>query len=92
MELPDIERLYQEFPDYAIVTVNGDPENNIQGFVAEHRLNFTVLLEERGKPMSQIYGFTAYPTSYFIDEAGIVREVHMGLLTFDEMKEKMDGL
>jgi peroxiredoxin len=79
-EFPEFEALYQEFRDRGveIVAVSVDRKReNAEAFLAKHPVTFAVVhdddhaIADRFKPR-------AMPTAYVIDQAGVVRFVHLG--------------
>jgi len=95
-EMPDIEMLHQQFPDYKILAINVDPENDIEGYIEQRGLTFPVLLEEKDQSgrgfTEKAYGVTGYPTTFFIDEQGILRKTRIGAMNFETMKSIMEKL
>ncbi len=71
-----------------VLAVNGrDQERNtkeVQQFVDFFSVPFTVALDKRGSAR-RAYRIEGQPTTVFIDAAGIVRGVHTGLISRDEL-------
>ena len=90
-EMPDIEKLYQNHgEDIKIVVINLEEEKNkVEKYLEDENLNFTVLLDKNKKVASQ-YLVRAIPTSYFLDENGIIIAKNLGVLSYEEMKEKLN--
>ena len=84
IEMPEFQSVYENYPDgeIAIVAVNLDEpvERVTQFFRDDLGLTFTALLDEGGI-ISDRYGVFSYPTTYFINEDGVVTAVHRGSLT-----------
>jgi peroxiredoxin len=81
-EMPAIEKMYQEYKDRGLVVlaVNmtyQDDLANVAPFIQDYGLTFPVLLEETGA-VGAAYQLRSLPSSYFIDRAGIIREVVIG--------------
>ena len=48
---------------------------------------------QRGRPLSQYFRITGIPETYFIDKEGVLRYVHIGLLTsMEKIREQIDPL
>ena len=48
---------------------------------------------KRGRPLSQYFRITGIPETYFIDKEGVLRYVHIGLLTsMEKIREQIDPL
>ena len=84
IEMPEFQSVYENHPDgeIAIVAVNLDePVDRVTKFFRDELgLTFTALLDEGGIIADQ-YGVFTYPTTYFINEEGVVTAVHRGSLT-----------
>jgi len=83
-ELPDIERLYKEYQQeknediviLGINTPNREIETDIKGitaFMQKNNYTFPSLMDEDGK-VFESYDIRTYPTTYFIDKDGKIRE------------------
>lgn len=90
-EMPALERLHQEMAGdgLAVVAVSVDRAagslggGDVQAFVREHDLTFTVLHDPSGKIERQ-YEVAGLPTTYLIDRQGRVREKVLGPAKWDE--------
>ncbi|HJW89300.1 MAG TPA: redoxin domain-containing protein [Anaerolineales bacterium] len=82
LEMPAIQARYDRHPaELEVLAVNFDePQAAVQAFVNELGLTFTVLLDP-GAQVQDLYRVRGYPTTYLVDPDGVVREVHIGLMT-----------
>lgn len=81
-EMPAIEKIYQEYKDkgFVVLAVNMTTQDDpfaVAPFVQEYGLTFPVLLDENALAAAA-YQMRSLPSSYFIDRAGIIREVVIG--------------
>ncbi|MCX7976795.1 MAG: TlpA family protein disulfide reductase [Bellilinea sp.] len=79
-EMPLFESLYRKNSEVVVLGVNyNEPVNVIRRFIEERDLTFPILLDEEGKIAEkfQVFGF---PTTYFIDRDGFLREIYVGQL------------
>ncbi len=90
-EMPDIQKLHEAYPEYVILAVNEDPENDVQGFVNEYGLTFPVLIDTNQQVQAN-YQIVAYPTSIFIDEDGVVRTITEGSMDYQSFEATMADL
>ncbi|WP_428908464.1 peroxiredoxin family protein [Niallia sp. Krafla_26] len=91
-EMPDMEQFYQKnSEDIVILAVNIDPQFNVQEFVTDMGLTFPILLDEKDVVNSQ-YQVLTVPTTYFIDEKGIIRHKYLTAMTQDIMKKYIDEM
>lgn len=91
-ELPEFQRFFDEHnEDVNIVAVNLTTSErsvlHVKNFVLEKELAFPVYLDEDGLA-AQAYLVRYIPTSYFLDENLKILEVHVGPLTYEQIKEK----
>ncbi|EWG09761.1 TlpA disulfide reductase family protein [Cytobacillus firmus] len=96
-EMPHMEKLYKKYKDkkFDILAVNltnteknkGDAEK----FVKELGLTFTIPMDVKGT-VGADYNIMAYPTSYFIDSDGVIREKVLGALNEEYMEKEIKKL
>jgi len=86
-EMPDMEKLHNN-EDVAVLAVNlASTEKNssdITDFVEEFELTFDVLLDETNE-VATLYAIKPIPTSYLIDEDGIIQNMAQGALNYEMM-------
>lgn len=86
-EMPDMEKFYKDHGQkIEILAVNLDPQNDVQAFVKENRITFPVLLDQNGETQ-QTYSIISVPTTFIIDEEGLIVKKHIGSMTYEQMKE-----
>jgi thiol-disulfide isomerase/thioredoxin len=89
-EFPELVRVHEEHAESGlyVLAVNGrDQErstNDVQQFVEFFSVPFTVALDKRGSAR-RAYRIEGQPTTVFIDASGIVRGVHTGLITREQL-------
>jgi len=82
-EMPTFEAGYanHQDDDFVILAVNYDePEGMVAEFVEEMGLTFPVLLDPGAKTVVE-YRVRGFPTSFIIDRDGVIRHIHIGLMT-----------
>lgn len=82
LEMPALQSRAEKFHGrLRVLAINFDePEEDVRAFVDELGLTFDVLLDP-GAQVQSLYRIRGYPTSYFVDEEGVIRAIHIGLLT-----------
>ena len=82
VEMPLFEERYQMADsDLEILAVNFDEsEQDVSKFVEEFGLSFPVLLDPGGE-VQNLYRVRGYPTTFVVNEEGIVLFHHIGLFT-----------
>ena len=88
LEMPTFQHRYIEHAgDLAVIAVNNaESPADVQSFVAEMGLTFDILLDPDAE-IQRLYQVRGYPTSFLIDDAGVIRVQHIGLMT----EEQLDG-
>ncbi len=81
-EMPALENVYQKLNDQGLVILavnitSQDQELNVREFLVNSMLTFTVLLDREGE-VEELYWVKAFPTTYFIDQEGVIRSVVIG--------------
>ncbi|WP_102275658.1 peroxiredoxin family protein [Cytobacillus massiliigabonensis] len=86
-EMPDMQKFYELTKnDVVILAVNIDPEADVEGFAKKMNVHFPILLDEKDK-VSSMYKILTIPTTFFIDEEGIIQHKHLSAMTIEMMKE-----
>ncbi|MFE8694969.1 peroxiredoxin family protein [Cytobacillus sp. FJAT-53684] len=90
-EIPDMQKFYTEQGDKVVIlAVNIDPENDVAGFAKEMNASFPILLDEKDR-VSKLYKILTIPTTFFIDEKGVITYKHLSAMSI-ELMEKQSGL
>lgn len=93
LEMPAFQERSQTYADdLKVVAVNFDePQADVQAFVDELGLTFEVLLDP-GAEIQKLYQIRGYPTTYFIDAEGVVRVLHIGVMTEGQLDDYLSDL
>jgi thiol-disulfide isomerase/thioredoxin len=86
VEMPLIEDRYQIYrSDLVVLAVNFDESHeDVQAYVKSQGLNFVVLLDP-GAKVQGLYQIRGYPTTFILDETGIVKVQHIGVMTHSQL-------
>ena len=81
-EMPALQRVYEDYQDrgvevLAINTTFQDSEVDAKAFMEEMNLSFPVLLDRTGS-VSRQFQLRALPTTFFIDQEGVIGKVILG--------------
>jgi peroxiredoxin len=90
-ELPDIQRLADEFAGQGLVVLAVNQEESAGkalGFWEELDLRLPILLDSDADVSAQ-YRLRGLPDNFFIDRDGTLRAFDMGFLTEDQMRERL---
>lgn len=93
-EMPDIEKVYQEYKDKDLVVLAvdlGEDRDTVKNFIDKNKYSFKVLLDS-DQSVGEKYNISAIPVSYFIDRNGNVKAKRIGAMTKDEMKSYIGQL
>ena len=87
-EMPDLMKLQEAHKDdLVILYVNvGESKDKVQGFIDEHKLTGTVLLDEK-MTVASMYGVEAYPTTFAINEKGEMITYWKGMMDYNIMEQ-----
>jgi peroxiredoxin len=83
LEMPGMQDRFEKFADdgLQILAVNFDePVEAVQGFSDELGLTFELLLDPGGE-IQRAYRIRGYPTSFFLDPNGVIKVLHIGVMT-----------
>ncbi|NJN43476.1 MAG: redoxin domain-containing protein [Anaerolineae bacterium] len=88
LEMPTFQTRHEQISDkLEIVAIDFDePKEDVQAFADELGLTFTILLDPGGN-VQNLYRIRGYPTSIFLDESGVVKIVHIGIMA----ESQLDG-
>jgi peroxiredoxin len=87
-EMPSMERLHAQLKDKGLVVLAVDLQEGkreVEGFVRENKLSFTVLYDRNGSAGSS-YGVRSIPTTYIIDRDGTILAGRIGGQEWDDPK------
>lgn len=93
LEMPAIEQRFRQLgPKFTVLAVNfAEPASLVQAFVDELGLTFAVLLDPDAA-VQDLYRVRAYPTSFLVDEQGIIRVQHLGIMSEDQLDGYLEEL
>jgi len=77
-----------------IITINAieqDDLNTVQQTIAEKGINFPVLLDN-GEQFASSYQAMFFPTTYYVDQNGVIREIILGDTSEEEFRQKIEML
>ena len=95
-EMPAMQKIYTAFgPDeFVILAVNNLQQDGLaeaQKFIAERNLTFPTLLDTDGQ-VSAAYQIRSLPTSFFIDQEGLIREIVIGAMPEALLRTRVENL
>jgi peroxiredoxin len=89
-EMPDLNEFYQDnLENVVVIGINiGESKKTVQEFMEKGGYTFPILLDEKQDTAKQ-YEIAFIPTSFFINETGIITDIHTGLLTKNDLRNKL---
>ncbi|MDP1419420.1 redoxin domain-containing protein [Peribacillus simplex] len=94
-EMPDMEKYTQQAGDDVVVlAVNIDPENDVQSFVDDNGITFTIPLDSQSakNPVNERYKILSIPTTYFIDKEGVIRNKVISAMQLQDMERNINSM
>ena len=87
-EMPDMQKLQEEHgEEVVILAVNvGENKATVSNFIMDNQLDFPVVLDQN-RSTAQNYLVRGIPTSYFLDQDGIIQEKVVGAISYERMLE-----
>lgn len=93
-EMPDMQRQYEIYKDQGIeiVAVN-IAESNLaaQRFAERYELHFPIVMD-RDRTVTRQYNVGQLPSSFFIDENGVVVEHVVGMMSADQIRDRLESI
>jgi thiol-disulfide isomerase/thioredoxin len=92
-EMPNFQNAYEAYSRrFEILAVNAnEPEKDVAQFVSDVGVSFPILLDPDGMAQS-LYKLRGYPTTFFIDRAGTIIAIHIGLVTKAKLQDYLSEL
>jgi peroxiredoxin len=93
LEIPAIQDRANLYPsDLVVLAVdNNEPAQDVLDFVLELQLTLDPLLDP-GAEVQQLYQVRGYPSSYFIDREGVIKQLHIGIMTEGQLDGYLEDL
>jgi peroxiredoxin len=88
-EMPDMQKLHEKYgsEELVILAVNvGEGKSTAANFMMQNGLSFPVLLDN-SKDTARNYLVRGIPSSYFLDQDGIIKEKVVGAVSYQKMLE-----
>jgi cytochrome c biogenesis protein CcmG/thiol:disulfide interchange protein DsbE len=91
-EAPDLKKLHEKYGDrvdfYALNATEVDSVEGAREFVETYGFAFPVPMDLEGE-VADLYEIQAFPTTYFIDAQGAIRDITLGSMTLEQMESKI---
>ena len=94
-EVPAFKAFYERYPEEEVVIIavnTQDDPDSARGYARADGLKFLIPIDPRGV-VAGMYNVRGMPTTFFINEAGIITSIKIGpFLSVDEMEERMTSV
>jgi len=93
-EMPALHDFYldHQAEGFVLLAVNGGEEPSlVQSFIQQTGFTFPVLLDPGAEQLSEL-GIRNFPTSILVGRDGMVRRIHTGMLTADQLQTEIAPL
>lgn len=80
-EMPLLQQYHDEYQEQGLIVLGlnlNEPEVTVRGFVKDYGVHFPILLDK--DHVRKQYGVFSYPTTFFIDKHGTIRDIYVGRL------------
>ncbi|MFQ5795324.1 MAG: TlpA family protein disulfide reductase [Candidatus Bipolaricaulia bacterium] len=85
-EVPDLQAFHEQYGDKIVLLGIdwGEDEAEVNRFLKRYGATYTNLLDKNGQ-FFVLYQLTGLPTSYWIDDQGVIRGLWLGAMSLDDM-------
>ena len=94
-EVPAFKAFYERYPQEEVVIIavsTQDDPDSARGYAIRDGLKFVIPVDPRGV-VAGLYNVRGLPTTYIIDEKGVIRSIKIGpFLSIDEIEERMASI
>ncbi len=93
-EMPAIQRQYEKWngSGLEVLAVNLDePYVTVKSFVSRIGVTFPVLFDEN-KTIARQFGVTSYPTTFFVDGNGKIKDIFVGGMKESDIEARLAGI
>lgn len=94
IEMPHIQDRYERYADQGLLVLAVDfdePAEQVIAFRDELGLTFDILLDPGGE-VQQLYRNRSYPSSFFVDEYGVIQVQHIGIMTETQLDQNLAAI
>ena len=94
IEMPHIQDRFERYADEGLVVLAVDfdePAGQVEAFRDELGLTFDLLLDP-GAEVQELYRNRSYPSTFFVDESGVIQVQHIGVMTEGQLDEHLAAI
>jgi peroxiredoxin len=93
VEMPALQAAYEAHQEDGLVILavnSGESYQLVSDFFTEFGLTFTPLLDSEGT-ITRLYNIFNFPSTYFVDEDGVITAVHRGALNLEQIETYLNA-
>lgn len=93
-EMPALQRRYEALKDqgFTVLAVDdNEAEKDVSAFAQAYALTFPILLDP-GENVVGLYRVYAFPTTFIVDQQGVIQKLHIGALTESALDQYLTNL
>ncbi len=85
-EVPDLQKFHEQYGDkITLLGINfGEEAQDVRAFMKRYAATYPTLMDANGK-VFVLYQLTGLPTSFWVDQQGIVRGMWLGAMKTEDM-------
>ena len=91
-EMPTLQKYQDKYPGLVILGMNVEEKaEDVKKFMDKMKLSYQVLLDEKGT-VAAMYKVMIMPTTYFVDESGVIVARHFGYMGEEQFEIYLGSL
>jgi peroxiredoxin len=91
-EMPTFQSFQYQYPNFTMISIDQlEDAKSVQDFVKERAFDYRILLDKNGK-VAEKYKVSYLPTTFFIDERGMIRYRHYGSMSEEQLSHYLQTL
>jgi len=93
-EVPNLQAVHNEYGPRGVVVLAVDVQESLDTvgkFAMDNGITFNVWLDEDGWA-STVYGVRSLPTTFFIDRQGVIRSIHFGAMSREQISAQLEKM
>lgn len=91
-EMPTLQAFQQQYPGITVLGINLEEDNTtIQNYLEQVGATYEILLDREARITSE-YRIITLPTTFIVDEKGMIRYRHIGYLAKNQLQHYFDTL
>ncbi len=91
-EMPALQRYQDKYPDFILLGIDeGEKVDEVKKFTEKMKLTYQILIDEKGAA-ANLYKVMIMPTTYFVNQEGIIIARHFGYMGEEQLKFYLGSL